>query len=137
MNIDVLRLLFDFGLVVLIWIVQLIIYPSFLFYQKKDLLRWHDQYTSKIAMIVIPLMIGQFMTSSIQVAQQQTVYSIASSILIILVWILTFSQFVPMHKKITAGDITEIHLRQLVTCNWSRTILWTVVFIFSCLINFK
>ncbi|MFT7429007.1 MAG: hypothetical protein ACI9IZ_001504, partial [Nonlabens sp.] len=38
---DLLQLLVDFGLVVLIWIVQLIIYPSFLYYGSKTLNKWH------------------------------------------------------------------------------------------------
>ena len=57
--IDIIRLLVDFGLLVLIWIIQLIIYPSFLFYRAKELITWHKMYTKAIALIVIPLMLGQ------------------------------------------------------------------------------
>lgn len=59
MNIDLVRLLLDFGLVVLIWIVQLVIYPSLCYYQDKDLAKWHKIYTQRIGVIVGPLMIAQ------------------------------------------------------------------------------
>ena len=45
-------LLVDAGLVVLIWMVQLIIYPSFLHYDN-NLVEWHHKYTSRIALIVV------------------------------------------------------------------------------------
>ena len=56
---DLLQLLVDFGLVVLIWIVQLIIYPSFLYYNSNTLSKWHKTYTGRITTIVAPLMIAQ------------------------------------------------------------------------------
>ena len=52
-------LLVDIGLVVLIWMVQLIVYPSFTFYSKENLVNWHQKYTARIAVIVIPLMFLQ------------------------------------------------------------------------------
>jgi len=42
MSIPLIRLLFDFGLLVLIWLVQLVIYPSFLYYEQDNLKRWHE-----------------------------------------------------------------------------------------------
>ncbi len=51
MDILILRLLFDFGLVVLIWIVQLVIYPGLCYYSETDLLKWHKLYTSRIAYV--------------------------------------------------------------------------------------
>lgn len=136
MNLDLIRLIVDFGLVILIWIVQLIIYPSFLFYQKEDLIRWHQKYTGRIGAIVLPLMLLQLVTNLIQVAQVQTVIQIASLVFVILVWIFTFTQFIPMHAQITAGHTNDILLQRLVKLNWSRTLLWTVVFILSFLNNY-
>jgi hypothetical protein len=36
MDINIIRLLFDAGLFVLIWMIQLSVYPSFLYYEKQN-----------------------------------------------------------------------------------------------------
>ena len=41
MTIDIARVIIDFGAVVLIWMVQLVVYPSFTYFQKKELMDWH------------------------------------------------------------------------------------------------
>ncbi|QLG46738.1 hypothetical protein [Costertonia aggregata] len=134
MHIEFLRLLFDFGLVILIWTVQLIIYPSFPYYGRLDLIEWHKIYVQRISYVVVPLMFGQLVVSAIQVYESQTFYTIASLILVILVWALTFSQFVPLHHKISNTTFTEKDVRQLIVRNWGRTILWNLIFIWG-LIN--
>lgn len=133
MNVSILRLLFDFGLVILIWLVQLVIYPSFLFYSKEQLISWHRKYTVGISFVVIPLMFGQLIIAIIQLINGMTIYTISSMVLIILVWTSTFIQFVPMHNKIASGNSTTKVLYQLVKQNWLRTTLWTIIFICSAL----
>lgn len=133
MTIELLRLLFDFGLLVLIWLVQLVIYPSFKFYQKEKLLKWHEKYTLGISVVVIPLMFGQLISSILQLVESQNTYTIGSLILITIVWAITFSQFVPIHGKIAAGKADEVFLKRLVNINWSRTFLWTLIFIWTFL----
>ena len=49
-----LTLLTDFGLVVLIWIVQLIIYPAFYVVADNNFAAWHKKYMSLISYLVIP-----------------------------------------------------------------------------------
>jgi hypothetical protein len=133
MNLELLRLLFDFGLLVLIWLVQLVIYPSFLFYAKENLLRWHQKYTLGISLVVIPLMFAQLICSILQLLKVQNTFTIGSLILILLVWAITFSQFVPMHASIAAGNTDEILLNKLTKRNWFRTLLWSVIFIWTFL----
>ncbi len=80
---DLIRLICDTGLFVLIWMVQLIIYPSFIFYEPKDLYKWHSKYTKRIAFIVIPLMLGQLLTVFLQLYLQFNWYSMISVILVL------------------------------------------------------
>lgn len=131
MSIDILRIVLDFGLLVLIWIVQRIIYPGFQYYHTDDLIVWHRKYTLRIGFIVAPLMIGQLGISLVQVFLTTSIYTIVSLILIVLVWISTFLQFVPIHTNISKGVFSEEQLRSLVGKNWLRTILWTVLFLMS------
>ena len=66
---DMVRLLFDFGLVILIWMVQLVVYPSFRYYKESDLMRWHERYTKAISIIVVPLMFGQLFLVILQIVE--------------------------------------------------------------------
>ena len=129
MFIDILRIVLDFGLLVLIWIVQRIIYPGFEYYNTDNLIFWHRKYTLRIGFIVAPLMIGQLGISLVQVFFTLSIYTVVSLILIIMVWISTFLQFVPMHTSISKGIISEKLLCSLVDKNWLRTFLWTVLFL--------
>lgn len=123
------RLIFDSGLLVLIWMVQLIVYPSFLYFNKLDsLYKWHETYTKRIAVIVIPLMFGQLITIVLQVFTMQDLYTLASSGLVFLVWASTFLQFVPLHANISHKRSVESTLKQLKNKNWIRTVLWTLLF---------
>ena len=127
MEIEILNLLFDSGLLVLIWMIQLIVYPSFLYYNKEALVSWHRKYTLRLAIIVIPLMFGQLLLTCWQWYQLQTLETTVRLLLVIAVWISTFVQFVPIHTKITQGRATNLHLKQLVHRNWLRTTLWTLI----------
>ena len=127
------RLLFDFGLVVLIWMVQLIIYPSFQFYPNSNLVEWHSIYTKSISLIVIPLMLGQLIIVVLQFLKIRNYYTIISCCGVLLVWLLTFLIFVPMHNEIGSGLISESQLQNLVEVNWFRTIIWTLLLLSSIL----
>jgi len=131
MQIDIIRLLLDFGLVVLIWIIQRIVYPSFLHYNTENLVRWHRIYTSRFSAIVIPLMFGQLGISIYQVFTNTNLYTVSSLVIIILIWISTFAIFVPIHAIISNENSSESDLVSLVNKNWMRTILWTLLFIYS------
>ncbi|TYB79776.1 hypothetical protein [Bizionia myxarmorum] len=131
MDIQIIRLVFDSGLLVLIWLVQLVVYPSFLYYEKQNLLIWHKKYTAGISMIVMPLMFGQLIIASMQCIQLATAQNIINLILVMAVWIITFLQFVPIHNKITQNLASESLLKRLVKRNWWRTILWTLIFCWS------
>ena len=131
MQIDIIRLLLDFGLVVLIWIIQRIVYPSFLHYTAGNLVTWHRIYTSRFSAIVIPLMFGQLGVSIYQVFTNTSFYTVSSLVVIILIWISTFAIFVPIHAIISNENSTKSDLVSLVNKNWMRTILWTLLFIYS------
>ena len=133
MSITILRLLFDFGLLVLIWIVQRIVYPSFLHYNSKNLINWHKVYTSRLTIIVMPLMLGQLGISIYQLIMEINLYTVLSIIIIIVIWVSTFMQFVPIHAQISKGKASQNMLDSLVKKNWIRTFLWTALFLYSML----
>jgi DMSO reductase anchor subunit len=133
MSIPLIRLLFDFGLLVLIWLVQLVIYPSFLYYEQDSLKRWHEKYTQKITYVVLPLMMGQLIITTIHLFNNFSTFTFGSFLMIITLWMMTFLIFVPLHSKISNNEINLSIVHQLIRLNWIRTLLWSGLFVSSLL----
>ncbi len=125
--IEITRLVLDVGLLVLIWMIQLIVYPSFLFYTAKELIAWHKMYTKAIALIVIPLMLGQLGITIYQVFLEQNTYTSTSIVLVVFIWGITLLKFAPMHQQISEGNTHVQLLKKLVQNNWIRTLIWTIL----------
>jgi hypothetical protein len=123
-------LLVDAGLVVLIWLVQLVIYPSFIYYQPKDLLKWHQEYTTRLAFVVIPLMLSQLVLAIIAVVYELHIMNTCSLFIVLFLWIFTFTSFAPLHHKISEGNTNQSLLQLLIQRNWIRTFLWSFLFVF-------
>ena len=131
MSQDLARLIIDFGFMVLIWAVQLVIYPSFGFYNELNLISWHKKYTKRVTVIVLPLMTAQLVLTLIQLFQYQNWYSVISIIIIVILWLVTFKIFVPLHMSIDDGNPMENICNKLVRKNWLRTFLWSLLFFIS------
>ncbi|MFT4830528.1 MAG: DMSO reductase anchor subunit [Psychroserpens sp.] len=128
-----LRLLLDSGLVVLIWMVQLVVYPSFKYFATADLVNWHQKYTVRITYIVMPLMLGQLLVSGFQFYETQSFYSVGSFVMVLALWATTFSIFVPLHAKIGSNSFSPEDLQRLEKRNWIRTVLWNLICVWSVL----
>ena len=118
----------DFGLVVLIWLVQLIIYPSFRYYSPAELAVWHPKYSNLITPIVGPLMLAQVVLVGNDLWQRVSWPALLSALLVGLMWAATAFVSVPIHNAIGAGDASPATLARLVDTNWYRTVGWTIIF---------
>lgn len=127
MELVVVRLMIDFGLLVLIWLVQLVIYPGFLAYKEESLIKWHPVYTNKISYPVMPLMFVQTGLISYQLYESLDFYSIASALLCLMCWLLTFFRAVPLHHQIDKQTNVVIACQQLIQVNWYRTTAWSLL----------
>lgn len=129
MLISILHLLVDFGLLVLIWMIQLIVYPSFLHYTKENLFSWHKKYTLMISFIVAPLMLAQLGIAIFLIIATPDIYTITALLIIGMLWVSTFLQFVPIHNAISNNNFNIGQLHKLVSRNWIRTVLWSLLFV--------
>lgn len=125
------KLLVDFGLVVLIWMTQLVVYPGFTYYSKPDLIDWHTKYTIYISIIVMPLMVAQAGIHGWQLFNEFSLIGVSTFVLIVLIWVNTFFFAVPLHNEISAQQNVMEAAQGLVRINWYRTVLWSVVFLLS------
>lgn len=123
--------LVDSGLVVLIWMVQLIIYPSFLYYKKENLVYWHQKYTSRIAIIVVPLMVFELFYGIIITYNTADITNLIYISVVIFLWIFTFLGFAPLHLKISNNEYDQKLLKKLIFRNWIRVFLWSFLLIFN------
>ena len=125
------KLLIDFGLVILIWMTQLVVYPSFTHFGKDELFRWHQKYTTAISIIVMPLMLGQVVSHGFFLYADFDILKLIAAIIIALALVITFFYAVPLHNKISFGQKIIESARGLVKINWIRTCLWSGVFLLS------
>lgn len=131
MDLSIARLLVDFGLVVLIWLVQLCIYPAFTYFETNNLKKWHSTYTGRITLVVLPLLLTQLMLSVYQFYEEITTLTTTYLILVVLSWLMTFLVYVPLHRKIDIEKNCLTYSKKLVKLNWWRVILWIIIFLIS------
>ena len=127
----------DFGIFIMIWLVQLVVYPAFQYFTHQELLQWHNQYTRGITVIVMPLMLGQLFLHGYQVFQLQTPTSVITLALVLAAWYITFIHAVPLHNKISMSSEIDSSIKSLLRFNLGRALLWTAVLAMSILIRTK
>jgi hypothetical protein len=121
--------LVDFGLLVFIWTIQLVVYPGFRYFPADSLLKWHGAYTGAVSTIVMPLMITQLTLHTWRVYDSFSLSNLLLLLLVIGTWAITFVIFVPLHNKISLGHELTENLASLVSYNWIRTALWSLIFL--------
>ncbi len=125
--IPLVQLVADVGLVVLIWMVQLIIYPAFHFIEKDRFVQWHAAYARAIAILVIPLMFAQAISVLAGIVLDPAAPGIVQLVLVFAAWLSTFALSVPCHGKLRARGKDDAVITRLIRTNWPRTIAWSFV----------
>ena len=108
----------------LIWMVQLVHYPSFDYIDNKQFKVFHDFHSSKITWIVLPVM-GAELVSAILICRSLDPYAMLNLLSVIMIWIATLTVSVPLHNKLKIGYDPK-WIKRLVTTNWIRTVLWSL-----------
>ena len=121
------QLVADVGLVTLIWLVQLIIYPAFHFIEEDRFVQWHAAYTRAIGLIVVPLMFAQALSVLARILLEPAAPALVQLVLVFAAWLSTFALSVPCHGKLHARGKDAMVITRLVRTNWPRTIAWSLV----------
>ena len=123
----ILHLIATSVMVGVIWIIQLVHYPSFHFVELKQYTAFQRFHMSRISFVVIPAMLTEIFTLILIVISMDQIDSLvlASAILLIFIWLMTAVFFSGVHQKLTLGyDQTVVD--KLVKLNWGRTLFWTL-----------
>jgi hypothetical protein len=118
--------LFNTGL---IWIVQVVHYPSFLRIGKEMYQTFQNFHMRANTYIVGPSMLAKLAFSGLIIfglhqLQNYKLLYIISLFLLAGIWIHTALWAVPLHNKLLGG-FNEEAIQNLVNANWWRTIFWT------------
>ena len=109
----------------LIWLVQLIHYPSYKYINPTKFSAYQNFHTTTITFIVGPVMVMEIFTGmAILFDQKLSLPSSLNFAGLILIWLATAFFSVPLHGKLSLGyDYNTI--QSLILTNWIRTILWS------------
>ena len=117
-------------------ITHFVTYPSFRLIKSNTFSEFHKSYTKKMLFIVAPVMILELISSLLlvifDISDNHT--EIGLLITLILIWLLTFFNIVPIHNKLTLNYNKDLN-QKLIKLNGLRTILWIlklILFIGFC-----
>jgi len=108
-----------------IWVIQLLHYPSFHFINEKNYIEFQHFHMQRISFIVVPVMLIELASALLLAYFFESNLTIILLALVLGIWAITFIFFTNIHQKLTDGyDHSIVH--RLVLINWSRTTLWSL-----------
>lgn len=117
-----------FALTGIVWLVQVLIYPSFKFVGRNRFREAHRTHTTSISLVVAPLMVVELVTSGImafvKIPGIHPWLSYFGLGLALLIWVSTFAIQVPIHNSLSGG-FEERLARRLVRSNLIRASAWS------------
>jgi hypothetical protein len=118
----------SFSMLGLIWLIQLVHYPGFHSIEASKFSAFHAMHSSKISLIVAPLMLAELGAAVFLCFQPPVLGVRIQAVLLVLTlvaWLSTFFLQVPLHGALGNGNDSET-INRLVQTNWIRTAAWTV-----------
>jgi hypothetical protein len=120
------NLAISWGLFILIWLVQLIIYPGFHLITREVFVSYHKWYVVRISSVVLPLMVAELIvTVKWILSDDYSAVSVSTGVLAFIVWLSTAVLQVPIHNQLKTGKDAKL-IQRLVATNWIRTAAWSL-----------
>ena len=108
-----------------IWVIQLLHYPSFHFINDQKYIEFQHFHMQRISFIVVPVMLIELASALLLAYFFESSLTIILLALVLGIWAITFIFFTNMHQKLTDGYDHSI-VDRLVQINWARTALWSL-----------
>ena len=108
-----------------IWVIQLLHYPSFHFINEKKYIEFQHFHMQRISFIVVPVMLIELASALLLSYFFRSSLTIILLALLLGIWGITFIFFTNLHQKLTNGYDPSI-VDRLVQINWYRTALWSL-----------
>tara|TARA_B100001287_G_scaffold259234_1_gene246249 strand:- start:328 stop:750 length:423 start_codon:yes stop_codon:yes gene_type:complete len=113
-------------MVSVIWLVQILHYPTFLFIDNERYTEFQNFHMKNISFLIIPLMLLEFSTGFFLLFFTNVIdfyFSISFSLLV-LIWLITAMFFSKYHSAL-ANKYERGIILKLIRLNWVRTFFWT------------
>ncbi len=110
-----------------IWVIQLVHYPSFKFVKEERFGFFEYFHSLRISWIVVPIMLVELATAVLMVYFAPEIFRTKTEFLLlvlVIIWAATFFLSAPIHKKLHSIFERKL-IRKLVSTNWIRTFFWT------------
>ena len=109
-----------------IWVVQLVHYPSFKYVNESDYIIFQKYHMSNISYIVFPVMFTELITAIlILFFGEESLFFMLSLICLFLIWVITGVLFTKFHNTLQKGKDLKM-IEKMIKANWMRTLLWTL-----------
>ena len=108
----------------LIWLVQMVHYPSFSYVDEDKFTSFENFHTGRISMIVVPIMLIELISALALAILDQGMITVVNLVIVLLIWLATFSFSVPCHVALSKSKNSK-SIEKLVITNWLRTVFWT------------
>ena len=109
----------------IIWVIQLLHYPTFHFIKESNYVEFQHFHMQRISFIVVPAMILELLSAFMLVYYIPSNLLIVCLIILLVIWSITFVFFTKLHQGLLGG-YDKIIVDKLVQINWSRTVLWSL-----------
>ena len=109
----------------IIWVIQLLHYPTFHFIKQSDYVEFQHFHMQRISFIVVPVMIIELLSGFMLVYYFRSNLFILCLTILLVIWLITFVFFTKLHQSLLGG-YDKIIVKKLVQINWSRTVLWSL-----------
>ena len=127
LSLEQLHLIVTSMMVAIIWMVQILHYPSFLFVNKQQYTEFQHFHMKKISYIIVPIMLLELFSGFgiLFYIEKAQLSLYASLTLLVLIWVITGLFFTKYHTELSKKYNRNTILR-LIRFNWIRTVLWTI-----------
>ena len=109
----------------IIWVIQLLHYPTFHFIKESNYVEFQHFHMQRISFIVVPAMILELLSAFMLVYYIRSNLLTVCLIILLVIWLITFVFFTKLHQSLLGG-YDKIIVDKLVQINWARTILWSL-----------
>lgn len=110
----------------LIWLIQVVHYPSFLFIDIEKYSKFQKFHMSRISYVVIPIMMIELLSGVyLFLFYTFSIYLIIELFILAITWILTGLFFSRMHTELVEKFNKNI-INKMINLNWFRTCFWSI-----------
>ena len=113
------------GMVGVIWLVQLLVYPAMRAVPAERWLPWHLQHCQRITYVVGPLMLVEVFSALglWWLGLSGPIFDVSLALLAVN-WLSTLVIQIPLHGRCEKAH-SPVAIQQLIASNWIRTLAWS------------